>query len=92
MRHADGRPPDLLSLLLFADGLPPPVFARVGPSGWVPTIELAVHLRARPAPGYVQCLFRTRYVTQGLLEADGELRDSTGRLVALSRQLARLRA
>lgn len=91
MRHADGRPPDLLSLLLFADGLPPPVFARVGPSGWVPTIELTVHLRARPAPGYVQCLFRTRYVTQGLLEADGELRDSEGRLVALSRQLARLR-
>lgn len=91
IRHGDGRPADALSILLFADALPPPVFNRVGPSGWVPTVELTVHLRAIPAPGYVQCRFRTRFVTNGLLEADGELWDSRGELVALSRQLARLR-
>lgn len=89
--HADGRAPDLWSLLLFADALPPPVFNRSGPRGWVPTVELTVHLRAKPAPGRVRCRFRTRYMTRGLLEADGELWDSQGELVALSRQLARLR-
>lgn len=91
MRHVDGRPNDALSLLLYADALPPPVFNRVGPSGWVPTVELTVHLRAVPAPGFVQCRFHTRFVTSGLLETDGELWDSRGELVALSRQLARLR-
>ena len=80
-----------MSVLLYADALPPPVFNRLGPAGWVPTVEITVHLRAIPAPGLVQCRFRTRYVTRGLLEADGELWDSTGELVALSRQLARLR-
>lgn len=91
IRHADDRPNDAWSILLFADALPPPVFNRFGPSGWVPTVELTVHLRAMPAPGFLQCCFRTRFVTNGLLEADGELWDSTGKLVALSRQLARLR-
>lgn len=91
IRHVDERPCDLLSLLLFADALPPPVFARLGPLGWVPTVELTVHLRSKPAPGFVQCRFRTRYVTNGLLEADGELWDAEGKLVALSRQLALLR-
>lgn len=89
--HADGRPNDPLSLLMYADAMPPPIFNRLGPSGWVPTVELTVHVRARPAPGYIRCRFRTRYVTNGLLEADGELWDGTGALVALSRQLARLR-
>ncbi|MFZ5755668.1 MAG: thioesterase family protein [Pseudomonadota bacterium] len=89
--HADRRAPDLYSLLLFADALPPPVFNRIGPRGWVPTVELTVHLRARPAPGLVRARFRTRYVTRGLLESDGELWDARGELVALSRQLARLR-
>ncbi|MFZ5722904.1 MAG: thioesterase family protein [Pseudomonadota bacterium] len=89
--HADGRAPDPWSLLLFADALPPPLFNRNGPRGWVPTVELTVHIRARPAPGRVRCLFRTRYVTRGLHESDGELWDSRGELVALSRQLARIR-
>ncbi len=91
MAHADGRAPDLYSLLLFADGLPPPVFNRDGARGWIPTVELTVHLRAKPAPGLVRCRFKTRYMTRGLLEADGEIWDSKGELVALSRQLARVR-
>jgi acyl-CoA thioesterase len=89
MRFADGRPPDVRSLAFFADALPPPVF-HVVPPGWVPTIELTVHFRARPAPGWLAGVFRTRFVTRGYLEADGELWDETGELVALSRQLARL--
>lgn len=87
VRLADGRPPDVHALALFADALPPPVFNVMAP-GWVPTIELTVHVRARPAPGWLLCRFRTRYAFGGYLEEDGEIWDEEGTLVALSRQLA----
>jgi len=86
-RFADGRAPDVLSLPLFADSMPPPVFAVLAP-GWVPTVELTVHVRARPVPGWLRCRFSTRFVAGGLLEEDGELWDEGGQLVAQSRQLA----
>lgn len=89
MRLVDGREPDALSLPLFADALPPPVFNAVTP-GWVPTVELTVHFRARPAPGWLRAEFRTRMVAGGLLDEDGEMWDDAGQLVALSRQLAML--
>jgi hypothetical protein len=87
---ADGRPLDTLSLLLVADALPPAVFNIDIPPGWVPTVEMTVHVRAVPAPGPMRCVFRTRFVHGGMLEEDGEVWDSTGTLVALSRQLALL--
>lgn len=89
MRLADGRAPDALSLLLFADALPPPALHAV-PRVWVPTIELTVHVRRRPAAGWIRGWFRTRHVIEGYLEEDGELWDDEGRLVAQSRQLARV--
>jgi hypothetical protein len=85
---ADGRPLDTLALLLVADAFPPPVFNIDMPPGWVPTIELTVHVRAVPAPGPLACRFATRFIQGGYLEEDGELWDSAGRLVAMSRQLA----
>jgi acyl-CoA thioesterase len=88
-RFADGRPPDVWSLLLFADAFPPAVFDAV-PSGWVPTVELTVHLRARPEPGWLRAEFRTRVLRNGMLEEDGELWDESGQMVAMSRQLALL--
>lgn len=91
IRLREGGEPDLLALLLFADGFPPAVFARFGMTGWVPTLDMNVQLRALPAPGPVMGRFRTRYLTGGQMEEDGELWDSRGQLVALSRQLARFR-
>jgi hypothetical protein len=88
-RLVDRRQPDAVSLLLFADAFPPPVLDRF-PAGWVPTLQFSVYVRARPAPGWLAGSFRTRSMAGGLLEEDGELYDSTGRLVALSRQLALL--
>ncbi len=88
-RFSDGRPPDLASLALFADAFPPTVF-QLGHYTWIPTIELTVHFRAVPAPGWLWCDFRTRFLIDGLLEEDGEIWDETGRPVALSRQLARV--
>lgn len=85
---ADGAPCDEIALLLAADAFAPPVFnIGLGP-GWVPTLELTVHVRAAPAPGPLSCVFRTRFVQGGLLSEDGELWDASGALVAESRQLA----
>ena len=87
MKFRDGREPDLLSLALYADALPPPAY-NVAPMGWVPTLELTVHFRGKPEPGLLQLAFRTRYLISGLMEEDGEIWDSRGNLVALSRQIA----
>ncbi len=91
IRFEDGREADSMSLPLFADSFPPTMFHLMETLRWVPTIELTVHGRGRPAPGWLQCRFLTRYVIGGYLEEDGEIWDGTGRLVALSRQLAMVR-
>jgi len=89
-RFADGREPDATSLPLFADAFPPAVL-DLYPASWVPTLQFSVYVRARPQPGWLWGTFRTRSMVGGLLEEDGELFDSSGRLVALARQLALLR-
>ncbi|MFG3181896.1 thioesterase family protein [Streptomyces nigra] len=87
---ADGRDADPLSLLLAVDALPPTAF-EIGISGWVPTVELTVHVRHRPAPGPLRVSITTRNLAGGFLEEDAEVWDSADRLVAQSRQLARVR-
>ncbi len=87
----DGAAPDVISLLMFADAFPPPAFSVYGPVGWVPTIELSVQVRAQPAPGPLQVHLRSRHLTRGIVEEDGEYWDSAGKLVAISRQSAKLR-
>lgn len=85
---ADRRPIDTLGLLLAADAFPPAVFNLDLPRGWVPTVELTVHVRGVPVPGPLRCRFTTRFVQGDAFEEDGEVWDSAGNLVALSRQLA----
>lgn len=87
---ADGRDADPLSLLLAVDALPPTAF-EIGLTGWVPTVELTVHVRHRPAPGPLRVSITTRNLAGGFLEEDAEVWDSEDRLVAQSRQLARVR-
>ena len=89
VRFRDAREPDVLSLPFFCDALPPPVFHVVQP-GWVPTLELTVHVRARPVAGWLRFKFESRFIFDGLLEEDGELWDESGVLVAQSRQLDQL--
>jgi acyl-CoA thioesterase len=88
MRLADGREPDLFTLALMVDAAPPAVL-DLGERGST-TLELTVHLRARPAPGWLACRVSTRHVRDGFHEEDFEVWDSTGTLVAQSRQLALL--
>ena len=85
---ADHRPVDTLALLLAADAFPPVMFNLYGMLGWVPTIEFTVHVRGVPAPGPIACRFRSNAVQGGFWEEDGEMWDSQGQLVAMSRQLA----
>ena len=92
IRFADGRSPDPLACLLMADAFPPAVFGLLGMVGWVPTIELTVHLRARPAPGWLLGAFEAQDLRDGRVIENGALWDSRGQLVAQSRQLALVRS
>jgi hypothetical protein len=85
-----GIPDYAIGLLLVADAFPPPIFNTTLPAAWVPTVELTVHVRGVPEPGPLRCWFRSRFVHDGLLDEEGEIWDSTGKLVAQSRQLALL--
>ena len=86
MRLRDGREPDLLTLPLMVDAAPPVVLDfEVTDSA---TVELTVQLRARPAPGWLACRVSTSAVLNGLHDEDFAIWDSTGTLVAQSRQLA----
>ena len=91
LAHSDGADPDILSLVMFADALPPPPFNVFGLAGWVPTVELTVQVRGTPCPGPIRSTLATHAITNGVLEEDGYYWDSGGKLVAVSRQTARVR-
>ena len=88
---ADTNQIDLFTLLMFSDAMPPPVFNIFGALSWVPTIELNVQIRAIPTPGPIQFKFSSRNLINGLTEENGSLWDSSGKLVAMSRQTAKFR-
>jgi acyl-CoA thioesterase len=86
-RLRDGAEPDVLALILAADSGPPTVF-NLARYGWAPTVELTVLLRGRPAPGWLLVEARTRLLADNWFDEEATVWDSTGRLVAQSRQLA----
>jgi acyl-CoA thioesterase len=88
MRFRGGREPDPLALAALVDGAAPAVL-ELGVPGSA-TLELTVHVRGRPAPGWLACRHVTRHVIGGYHEEDFEIWDSQGRLVAQSRQFALL--
>jgi acyl-CoA thioesterase len=87
VRFADGRPADPLALLQVVDALPPTSF-ELGLGSWAPTVELTVHLRGLPAPGWLACAVTGQLWQGGWFDEEAEVWDSAGRLVAQSRQLA----
>jgi hypothetical protein len=88
-RMVDQRDPDPLVCLLAVDAFPPVTYT-IGRYGWAPTVQLTTYLRTLPAPGWLRAELRGRVLSGGWFDEDCILRDSTGRLVAQSRQLARL--
>ncbi len=87
IRFKDKRPTDVWALPVFCDAFPPSIFSLYGRIGWVPTVELSVHIRQRPQPGWVKALFTTRDIAGDLFIEDGLLWDETDQLIAQSRQL-----
>jgi acyl-coenzyme A thioesterase PaaI-like protein len=88
-RLREDRDPDAYLLALAVDGMPPVVFG-LGASGWAPTVELTWHMRAVPVPGVLQVAARCRHVSGGWFDEEAEVWDAAGRLVAQSRQIARV--
>ncbi|MEV4060896.1 thioesterase family protein [Nonomuraea dietziae] len=88
-RMAEPQDPDPYVLALAVDALPPVVFSA-GLRGWAPTVDLTWHLRALPAPGWLTLLGGGRLIADGWFDEEVEVWDSAGRLVAQSRQLARV--
>jgi acyl-CoA thioesterase len=87
VRLADGSDPTPLALTFFADVFPPALYPLMGRVGWMPTIELTVHVRRLPTPGWVLARFECDDLAGGRMIETGSLWDSTGTLVARSRQL-----
>ena len=90
VRFADGSDPTTMALALFADVFPPSLYPMMGSVGWVPTIELTVHVRRRPARGWILARFECDDLAGGRMIETGSLWDSSGALVARSRQLGLL--
>jgi acyl-CoA thioesterase len=88
-RLREDRAPDAFVLALAVDALPPVVFG-LGATGWAPTVQLTWHMRAVPVAGPLQVAARCRHVSGGWFDEEAEVWDASGRLVAQSRQIARV--
>jgi acyl-CoA thioesterase len=86
-RLSDGGEPDPWVTILAADSGPPTIF-HLRKFGWAPTVELTVLIRGVPAPGWLLCQSTTTILADGWFDEEASIWDSTGRLVAQSRQLA----
>ena len=90
LAFVDGSAPDPVALLYVADALPPATF-ELATTGWVPTLELTVYVRAMPAPGPLVVRHRATLVEANLVDEVCHVWDSRGRLVAQATQLAGVR-
>ena len=90
IRLRDQTPTDSRAAVMFTDAFPPALFGLLGVIGWVPTIELTVHVRRRPSTPWLLGQFATNDLQGGRMVESGALWDEQGRLVAQSRQLGLL--
>jgi hypothetical protein len=86
IRFREERLIDTLAIVIMADSFPPAVIASHGPIAWVPTIEMSLSIRSLPKTEWLKCVFKTNFIQNHILEEDGEICDSAGGLVAISRQ------
>lgn len=91
IRFKAPRQTDIPAVTLFCDAFPPCVFATRGMRAWIPTIEYSVNVRRLPETPWLKGFFKTRFISSGLVEEDGELWDEKDHLIAVSRQIAKYR-
>ncbi|MFE3261180.1 thioesterase family protein [Nocardia sp. NPDC059229] len=85
----DEQDPDVAAFFaLMAADMSPPVPMNLGHFGWAPTVQLTTYLRRRPAPGWLRVIAHSREVGNRMFDEDQLVVDSTGAIVAQSRQLA----
>ncbi|MBR7743858.1 thioesterase family protein [Phycicoccus sp. BSK3Z-2] len=82
-------PTDQIGALVACDVTPPAAWNALGVSGWVPTVELTAHVRARSGVGPMGVVVASRHVADGFLDEDALVHDAEGTLLVQSRQLAR---
>ncbi len=95
LRLNDAQPVDEMVLVAMSDAWMPPVFSRLTEQLAVPTVDLTVHFRGRPAEDLVGddaqwCFvrFASPVARDGYLVEHGSVWDASGRLLADVRQLA----
>lgn len=90
IRLRDQTPTNSIAAVTFSDAFPPALFGLLGVIGWVPTIELTVHVRRRPTTPWLLGRFVTDDLQGARMIESGALWDENGHLVAQSRQLGLL--
>lgn len=88
-RAADGSDPDIAAYFaMMAGDMSPPVPMNLGRFGWAPTVQLTTYLRRRPAPGWLRVIATAQEIGERMFDEDQLVLDSTGAVVAQTRQLA----
>ncbi|MGY4100960.1 thioesterase family protein [Nocardia sp. R16R-3T] len=91
MRPFDGdrQDPDIaMYFAIMSADMSPPVTVNLGHFGWAPTVQMTTYLRRRPAPGWMRIVATSHEVGERMFDEDQLILDSTGAVVAQSRQLA----
>lgn len=91
LKFREPRSFDQQAVIMASDSFPPPVLAKHGMVAWVPTIELSVNIRKLPQTEWLKCIFRSRFIDNGIVDEDGEIWDENGELIAISRQISQFR-
>ncbi|MEV6428556.1 thioesterase family protein [Nocardia sp. NPDC051463] len=88
-RAGDQQDPDVsMYFAMMSADMSPPVPMNLGHFGWAPTVQMTTYLRRRPAPGWLRIIATTHEVGGRMFDEDQLILDSTGAVVAQSRQLA----
>lgn len=88
-RAADAADPEVAGCFaMMAADISPPVAMNRGYFGWAPTVQMTTYLRRRPAPGWLRVIATTHEIGGRMFDEDQLVLDSTGAVVAQSRQLA----
>jgi acyl-CoA thioesterase len=94
IRTREPHPADHVALAAISDAFIPPAFFRTPEPIMVPTLELTIHFRGIPPDDphpFVEQTTVSRIAAGGVVEVDGEIWSSEGRLLVQSRQLALMR-
>nr|WP_227833298.1 thioesterase family protein [Nocardia macrotermitis] len=88
-REGDQQDPDVAAYFaMMAGDMSPPVPTNMGRFGWAPTVQMTTYLRRRPAPGWLRVIATAHEIGERMFDEDQLVLDSTGAVVAQSRQLA----